>query len=157
MNVSNAIMNIPKDIKSWKENSSIDITSIHREWRQHHPANTVVINYYSTKKWIKQHLFIQIYGLVRLDSLRRGPCCSLCRKSEMFVRMKMLQFVRNINSCVNKEKLYNVCSCSGSLAGIGFVRVRSFCPNVRFGWHLSELDRCFFVIGDCWQYSSKGI
>ena len=38
MNVSNAIMNIPKDIKSWKENSSIDITSIHREWRQRHPA-----------------------------------------------------------------------------------------------------------------------
>ena len=26
------------------------------------------------------------------------------------------------------------------------VLVRSFCPNVRFGWHLSELDRCFFGI-----------
>ena len=43
-----------------------------------------------------------------------------------------------------KEKLYNICSCSGSLAGAGFVLVRSFCPGVRSGWHLSELDRCFF-------------
>ena len=27
------------------------------------------------------------------------------------------------------------------------MRARSFCPGVRSGWHLSELDRCFFVIG----------
>ena len=73
MNVSNAIMNIPKDIKSWKENSSIDITSIHREWRQHHPANTVVINYYSTKKWIKQHLFTN-----KNAPVRRGDCGNHC-------------------------------------------------------------------------------
>ena len=43
--------------------------------------------------------------------------------------------------------MYNIYSCSGSLAGTGFVRVRSFCPGVRSGWHLSELDRCFFAIG----------
>ena len=24
------------------------------------------------------------------------------------------------------------------------MRVGSFCPGVRSGWHLSELDRCFF-------------
>ena len=40
--------------------------------------------------------------------------------------------------------MYNICSCSGSLAGADFVSARSFCPDVRFGWHLSELGRCFF-------------
>ena len=39
INVSNARMNIPKSIKSWKEKFFIDITSIPEELRQHHPAS----------------------------------------------------------------------------------------------------------------------
>ena len=42
-------------------------------------------------------------------------------------------------------------------------RARSFCPGVRFGWHLSELDRCFFddvgVVDNIPQkeYNKKGV
>ena len=46
MNVSNATIKIPKDIKSWKLKYTIDITSIRREWRQHHPVNRLSKTFY---------------------------------------------------------------------------------------------------------------
>ena len=39
MNVSNASINSPKIIRSWKVKYTIDITSIPKEFRQRHPAS----------------------------------------------------------------------------------------------------------------------